>query len=263
MSGRPGSDPQALWREYLRTSDPALRDRLVLTFAPLVKHVVWRKLRELPPDVEADDLISCGLIALMGAIDRYDARAGATLEQFAWTRIHGAVLDELRRMDWAPRSVRRWQRDIDRVSTEFTAIHGRTPTTREVAAALSVSTDELRRRRGDVDRIGIASLNVVLPGSGGTPVERMDTLVDDEEQTDPLRATATRDARERFRAAFAELAPRERELAILLYVRELTLAEAGRVLGVSESRVCQLHRALRERLREALAADEALFSVFA
>src|SRR5215212_6416877 len=135
----------ALWREYRRANDRALRDRLVLTFAPLVKYIVYKKLRELPARCEAEDFIACGLEALIHSIERYDPQKGATLEQYAWTRIHGAVLDELRRQDWAPRSVRRWERDIDRVSESFTSLHGRRPSTEELADALGVDATELRR----------------------------------------------------------------------------------------------------------------------
>ena len=97
----------AMWKQYKATNDPQLRNRIVLTFAPLVKYIVYNKIRELPARCEVDDFISCGLEALIASIDRYDPAKGATLEQFAWTRIHGAVLDELRRQDWAPRSLRR------------------------------------------------------------------------------------------------------------------------------------------------------------
>src|SRR5579859_3905027 len=97
----------ALWQSYKESGDPRLRDRLVLTFAPMVKYIVYRKVREIPARCEVEDFISCGLEALIRSIDRYDPEKGATLEQFAWTRIHGAVLDELRRNDWAPRSLRR------------------------------------------------------------------------------------------------------------------------------------------------------------
>ena len=99
----------------------ALRDRLVLTFAPLVKYIVYNKMREMPARCEVEDFISCGLEALINSIERYDPEKGATLEQFAWTRIHGAVLDELRRQDWAPRSLRRWERDIAKAREQ---LHG-------------------------------------------------------------------------------------------------------------------------------------------
>ena len=120
-----------------RTIAP-LRDRLVLTFAPLVKYIVYKKVREMPARCEVEDFISCGLEALIHSIDRYDPEKGATLEQYAWTRIHGAVLDELRRQDWAPRSVRRWERDIEKAAETFTALHGRRPTSDELADALGI-----------------------------------------------------------------------------------------------------------------------------
>ena len=122
-----------LWTEYKRTGDLKVRNRLVMTFAPLVKYIVFKKVRELPARCEVEDFISCGLEALIASIDRYDPAKGATLEQFAWTRIHGAVLDELRRQDWAPRSLRRWERDIHKAREQFSAIHGRRPTREELA----------------------------------------------------------------------------------------------------------------------------------
>ncbi len=119
---RQRDDSLALWKEYTATQDRQVRDRLVLTFAPLVKYIVYKKLRELPASCEIEDLISCGIEGLIAAIDRYDPDKGATLEQFVWTRIHGSVLDELRRQDWAPRSLRRWERDISRARDQFSSI---------------------------------------------------------------------------------------------------------------------------------------------
>src|SRR5438034_10805354 len=125
----------ALWSEYKRTGDVQVRNRLVMTFAPLVKYIVYKKVREMPARCEVEDFISCGLEALINSIDRYDPEKGATLEQFAWTRIHGAVLDELRRQDWAPRSLRRWERDIARARESFIALHNRRPSRDELADA--------------------------------------------------------------------------------------------------------------------------------
>src|SRR6059036_1602949 len=129
----------ALWKQYRATGDRAVRDRLVLTFSPLVKYIVYKKVREMPARCEVEDFISCGLEALIHSIERYDPAKGATLEQYAWTRIHGAVLDELRRMDWAPRSVRRWERDIEKAADEFTTLHRRRPTRHELAEAMGTS----------------------------------------------------------------------------------------------------------------------------
>src|SRR5215469_3084047 len=113
-----------LWQSYKQTGDKRVRDRLVLTFAPMVKYIVYKKAREIPARCEVEDFISCGLEALIKSIDRYDPNKGATLEQFAWTRIHGAVLDELRRFDWAPRSLRRMEREMHKARERFNAIHG-------------------------------------------------------------------------------------------------------------------------------------------
>src|ERR671919_1000924 len=149
-----------LWRRYQATRDPRLRDRLIMTYAPLVKHIVYRKIREVPSHQEADDYISRGLEALITSIDRYDPAKGATLEQFLWTRIHGAVLDELRRQDWAPRSVRRFDREVAKAARSFRAIHHREPRDEELADALAVSVDELRAHRADVIRADVGSLNI-------------------------------------------------------------------------------------------------------
>src|SRR4051812_22656476 len=108
-----------LWTRYRESGDVRARNQLVMAFTPLVKYIVFKKIRELPARCEVEDFISCGLEALIAAIDRYDPAKGATLEQFAWTRIHGAVLDELRRQDWAPRSLRRWERDIHKAREQF------------------------------------------------------------------------------------------------------------------------------------------------
>ena len=153
---------QKLWRTYRLRSDPKVRDRIILTLAPLVKFIVYRKVRELPAQVEAEDFISVGLEALIQSIDRYDPNKGATLEQYAWTRVHGAILDEMRRQDWAPRSVRRWERDIEKAVEEFTALHGRRPTATELAEALGCTLAELRRHREDIAQSDVTSLNALV-----------------------------------------------------------------------------------------------------
>lgn len=256
-------DALALWQEYRRTNDRALRDRLVLTFAPLVKYIVYKKVREMPARCEVEDFISCGLEALIQSIDRYDPAKGATLEQYAWTRIHGAVLDELRRQDWAPRSVRRWERDMEKSAEEFCTLHGRRPTTEELAVTMGIPVDELRRHRDEVTRSDVTSLNTVVLSDDETTIERLDTIASKDVRDDPMHMAQADEAKDKFRAAFARLPKREREVAVLLYVKNLTLAEIGVILGVSESRVCQIHGAMKKTLRLALDADAALFKAVA
>jgi RNA polymerase sigma factor for flagellar operon FliA len=256
-------DALALWSDYRRTGDSALRDRLVLTFAPMVKYIVYRKVREIPARCEVDDFISCGLEALIRSIDRYDPDKGATLEQFAWTRIHGAVLDELRRNDWAPRSLRRWDRELGRARDQFIGLYGRRPTREELSAAVGVTPAELVRRQDEVARSQIGSLNALVQCEEDVASERIDTLPAEDRDFDPEDAAIVTAAKARFREAFASLAQRERKVAVLLYVYNLTLREIGEILGVTESRVCQLHAQILATLRRQLQADEQLFGFVA
>jgi RNA polymerase sigma factor FliA len=255
-----GDEALTLWSEYKRTGDLQVRNRLVMTFAPLVKYIVFKKVRELPARCEVEDFISCGLEALIASIDRYDPAKGATLEQFAWTRIHGAVLDELRRQDWAPRSLRRWERDIAKARDAFTAIHGRRPSKGELADSLAISVDDLRRREDDIAVSDVTSLNTLVISDDETTVERIDTLAAGDADLDPEQATAKDEAKAKFRSAFEQLPQREREVAVLLYVKNLTLREIGDILGVSESRVCQIHSQLKRTLKQQLSEESLLFS---
>jgi RNA polymerase sigma factor for flagellar operon FliA len=247
-----------LWRAYKRTGDPRLRDRLVLTFAPMVKYIVYRKVREIPARCEVEDFISCGLEALIKSIDRYDPEKGGSLEQFAWTRIHGAVLDELRRNDWAPRSLRRWERDINKARESFVGLYGRQPTPEELSEAVGLTVRELSIRLSDIARSDVGSLNTVVLSEDETTIERIDTLQSHDRELEPEFAAMREGAKERFRAAFERLPERDRKVAVLLYVHNLTLREIGEVLGVTESRVCQIHGQLKRNLREQLKADEQL-----
>jgi RNA polymerase sigma factor for flagellar operon FliA len=249
----------ALWREYKQGGDPRVRDRLVFSLAPIVKSIVYRKIREIPVHREVDDLISCGLEAVLRSIERYDPNKGATLEQFAWTRIHGAVLDELRRFDWAPRSLRRLEREMNRASERFTVLHGRAPTKIELADMLAITPKQLATIVNDIARSDVGSLNMLVMSEDDNPSERLETLASADLAADPEHAAMRRRAIARFREVFDELPARERRVAVLLHVNNLTLRETGEILGVSESRVCQIHGKLKRGLRERLQDDAPLF----
>ncbi len=238
----------ALWRRYRETGDARLRDRLVMTYAPMVKYIVFRKLAQMPAHQEADDYISRGLIAMIGALDRYDPDRGASLEQFLWTRIHGAVIDEMRAQDWAPRSVRRFERQVLEAAHNFRAVHGRTATTEELADALAVPAERLRAHRDDLARGEISSLNRIA-GDEEEGTEHIEQIASPDVRSQPDRAVLLSEAKQRLRDAFAQLSPREQEVLILLYVKNLNLQETGHVLGVSESRISQIHSAVRKKLR--------------
>jgi RNA polymerase sigma factor for flagellar operon FliA len=251
---------QELWEQYRETGDISLRNRLVLTYVPLVKHIVYRKLRELPASCEVDDLISCGIESLILALDRYEPGKGASLEPFLWTRIHGAVLDELRRRDWAPRSLRRFERDLISARDTFTGVHGRMPTRAELASMMNMTPAALDAKETEIRRSDLTSLSSLTVTGNGTDIELVETIESHDRSTDPEHQAVREEAKARFRRAFEKLSPREREVAVLLYVQNLSLREIGRVLEVSESRVSQIHSQLKRRVRERLVHESALFS---
>ncbi len=250
-----------LWQQYRATGDRRLRDRLIFTFTPMVRYIVYRKVREVPAQCDVEDFLSCGLEALIRCIDRYDPDKGATLEQFAWTRIQGAVLDELRRHDWAPRSLRRTERAINGARRSFAAQHDRQPSRDELAAELGMSAGELAARLDELALADVGSLNQTVRSEDDTTIERIDTLESGDLDCDPVITAQRHQAKERFRVAFRKLSPRERQVAVLLYVEDWTLRDIGARLGVSESRVCQIHSELRRKLRGQLAEEEALFTL--
>jgi RNA polymerase sigma factor FliA len=251
----------ALWQQYRRTGDVSLRDRLIFTFTPMVRYIVYRKVREVPAQCDVEDFLSCGLEALIRSIDRYDPEKGATLEQFAWTRIQGAVLDELRRHDWAPRSLRRAERAINGARRSFAAQHDRQPTREELAGELGMSTAELATRLDELALADIGSLNQTVRSEDDTTIERIDTLQSADGDCDPVLSAERHEAKDHFKVAFRKLSPRERQIAVLLYVENWTLKDIGARLGVSESRVCQIHSELRRKLRKQLADEASIFTV--
>lgn len=247
------SEALRIWKDYKRSGDRAVRDRLIFMFTPMVRYIVYRKIREIPAQCEVDDFLSCGMEALMHSIERFDPGKGATLEQFAWTRIQGAVLDELRRHDWAPRSLRAAERQINAARRSFAERTERQPTREELAAELQITLQELTRRLDELSRAEVTSLHQTINGDDETAIERIDTLQSNDPSCDPVAVAERNDMKERFRAAFGTLSERERQVAVLLYVEEWTLRDIGERLGVSESRVSQIHTELRRRLREQLA----------
>jgi RNA polymerase sigma factor for flagellar operon FliA len=248
------------WREYRRTGDLRLRDQLIFVFTPMVRYIVYRKVREVPAQCDVEDFLSCGLEALIRSIERYDPEKGATLEQYAWTRIHGAVLDELRRHDWAPRSLRRDERAINHAREVFLAANDRPPSREELAAMVDMDPAELTGRLDDVALAEVGSLNRTVRSDENARIERIDTLESSDTDCDPIVSAERREAKVRFREAFALLPTQEREVAVLLYVEHWTLRDIGARLGVSESRVSQIHTQLRRRLYDQLSDELALFS---
>jgi RNA polymerase sigma factor for flagellar operon FliA len=252
------AEAEQLWRNWTERSDVRSRDRLVLAYAPMVRYIASRKIRELPAHCELDDLASSGLVALMEAVDRFDPTRGASFEQYAWTRVAGALVDELRKQDWASRSVRRAGRRIERERDSFFARSGRIPTDAELADALGTSVDELRASVEDIDRSDIASLNAPARGAeDSTVVEVGETIQASEGEHEPEPTLLAADRNAAIRTAVGRLSDRERQVLALVHVQELPGAEIGRLLGVSESRVSQILGGIRNKLQDQLSAYEA------
>ena len=247
------SEAEGLWRAWSDRHDSSARDRLIVSYSPMVKYLAARKVRELPSHCELDDLVSCGLVALVEAVDRFDPKRGATFEQYAWTRVSGAIMDELRRQDWASRSSRRLGRKIERTRDQWYALHGTYPTEHELASKLELPLDELRLRLEELSRSDVVSLNAPARGTEeALPLEIGDTIMAPGGEHEPERATLSTERSSLLRDAIAALSEREQKILALVHVHELQGAEIGRMLGVSESRISQILAGIRRKLHDAV-----------
>ncbi len=246
------AEVDALWTAYKGSSTVAERDRLILHYSPLVKYVAGRVAVGLPQNVEQSDLVSYGIFGLIDAIEKFDLERGYKFETYAIARIKGAILDELRSNDWVPRSVRSRARDIERTIAELESRLGRVPSDEELAAKLGLSQDELDESLSDISRTSIAALDELWTVSaGGDQISLIDTI-EDAQGPDPISALASTEMREAIGEAISGLPEREKLVITLYYYEELTLREIGEVLGVTESRVSQLHTKAVLRLKARL-----------
>jgi RNA polymerase sigma factor FliA len=251
------NESRALWLEYRRTQDKAIRDRLIVNYAPLVKYVAGRLGSGLPAHVDEGDLVSYGLLGLINAIDRFDPERDIKFETYAIARIRGSIIDELRALDWVPRSVRSRAREIERAIRELESKLGRAPNDEEIAAKVGLTADELEESLTDISRSSIAALDELWSTSGdGDQVSLLDTL-EDEGSAQPAEALDETEIREALAEAISRLPEREKLVVTLYYYEELTLREIGEVLGVTESRVSQLHTKAVLRLRSRLHGEAA------
>jgi len=251
---RTGDDVEAgivaLWRSYGESCDHDQRDRLVLHYAPLVKYVAGRVGTGLPAHVDVADLIQSGIFGLVDAIEKFEPERGLKFETYAMQRIRGAILDDLRSQDWVPRSVRSRARDVERALERLGAKLQRTPTDRELAAELKIGLAELRELYGQLQLTSVVALDeLIAPNKGGSSLAES---LPDEGAEDPIASLVDQDSRRQLADAIAQLAERDRVVVTLYYFENLTLAEIGKVLGVTESRVCQLHTRAVLRLRTKL-----------
>jgi RNA polymerase sigma factor for flagellar operon FliA len=243
-----------LWRRCKVDDDERARERLVVAYSPLVKYVAGRMSSSLPGHVEEADLISYGLLGLIGAIERYDPEREIKFETFAVARIRGAIIDELRSLDWVPRSVRARAREIEDAHVNLGNILQRSPTEEEVAAKLDMELEEFRGALLEIANSSVLAVDDLWTATdaGGGQISLLDTLRDPA-AIDPHEEIDATELKDRITVAIESLPDRERLVIALYYYERLTLREIGEVLGVTESRISQLHTkavlALRSHLQ--------------
>jgi RNA polymerase sigma factor for flagellar operon FliA len=237
----PDSSVDLLWRRFKQSGDRDARDRLVLQYSPLVKFVAGRVRSGLPAAVEQADLVSDGVIGLMDAIDKFEPERGLQFQTYAVSRIRGAMVDGLRASDWVPRSVREKIRDIEAAQTRLERRLGRSPHDPEVAAELGIPLEELRSMYSQTSHTSVVSFEGAAVGEEDVPRAASDLPGADD------------DIPEGFLRAVRELPERDQIVVALYYWDRLTLAEIGQVLGVTESRISQLHSRATLTLRRKLA----------
>src|SRR5215203_5252802 len=227
-----------LWRRYKRDGDERARERLVIAYSPLVKYVSGRMASGLPAHVEESDLISYGLVGLINAIERFEPEREIKFETYAITRIKGAIIDELRHLDWVPRSVRARAREIEKANSKLEHRLQRAPTDEEVAFELAISVEEFQESLLQISNSTVAALDELwsVSDASGDQVSLLDTITD-ENAPDPAAVMDQAELKDRVADAIARLPEREKLVIALYYYENLTLREIGEVLGVTESRV--------------------------
>lgn len=241
---------EKLWEQYARTKTPELREKIITEYAPLVKLVAGRLSMYLGYNVEYEDLVSYGIFGLIDAIDKFDFNKNVKFETYASLRIRGAILDQIRKMDWIPRSVRQKQRKIDAAMAKLEAENGRPATDEEIAGELDISVDELDIWNGQTKITNLVSLEdfveqgseIKMDASHNSQFEQPEKVIEKAELAKMLEK------------AIDELTEKERSVVLFYYYEDLSLKEISKVLEVSESRVSQLHTKAIQKMKKHMGA---------
>jgi len=250
QSERDTSQVQAIWDQYRENPTEALRNQLVEQYLPLVRYNAERVHTKLPDEVDIDDLMSAGIFGLMDAIDGFDPNRGIKFETYCAPRIRGAILDELRSMDWVPRLVRSRSSQVDGARKSLEMELGRVPTEQEVAQKLGVDESEYDKIRKDSSAVGVVSLSRKWFETDSSKDVREIDVLEDAKQINPLTTAQKRDLKD---IVTKGLSRAERLIVILYYYEQMTMKEIGTTLDLSESRVSQMHSSVLARLKAQLA----------
>jgi len=241
-----------LWARYRKTRDPAMRDALIRQYTPLVKYVAGKVAANMPNTVEFEDLVGFGVFGLLDAIDKFDPDKNVKFKTYAVTRIRGAIFDELRSIDWVPRSVRQRTREIEDAIGTLESKLGRPASDQEIAESLGLSEDELARTMLKISGTSILSLNDVRYSGDEADKISIGESLESPSSLNPDSAVEREEIKKVIVQAINELPDKEKKVLVLYYYEDLTLKEIGQVLDVTESRVSQLHTKAILRLRAKL-----------
>lgn len=243
------SDIDGIWREYRRTGERSLRNLLMETYLPIVRYNAERIGAKLPDEVDTEDLVSAGIFGLMDAIEAFDLERGVKFETYCAQRIRGAILDELRSMDWVPRLVRSRAQKLERVSRELEATFGRAPTQQEIARRLNLPQPEYDKIMRDSNAVMQISLSRKCSETDSNKEVLEIDIIEDKRGTNPVKEILRKDLKELMTRGLSRA---ERLILVLYYYEEMTMKEIGVVLDLSESRVSQMHSSILCRLKEQL-----------
>ena len=246
-----------LWESYAKTKSPEIREKLILEYAPLVKLVAGRLSMYLGYNVEYDDLVSYGIFGLIDAIDKFDSMKAVKFETYASLRIRGAILDQIRKMDWIPRTIRQKQKKIDGAIKEIETATGRAATDEEIAANLGISDEDYLSWQSQMKITNVVSLNEFMESGSEVPAEQ----TEQRRFESPEEVIEKEELKKILQQALELLTEKEKKVILLYYYEDLTLKEISNVLEVSESRISQLHTRALQKMKSKMGNYMGIFSI--
>jgi len=245
---------EKIWDEYLETRNKRAKDKILVEYAPIVKYTAYRMAINLPKSVDVGDLIGAGVMGLIKAVEGFDRKHEVKFETFATHKIRGAILDELRALDWVPRSIRQKSKSLQRAYAKLEGELGRAPFDDEVAEEMEITIEQLEGMLAEVTPTTILSLEEAMPEKGGGDSKQIKILdvIEDPKGLNPLKELGFAETKKILKESITSLQEKEKLVVALYHYEELTLKEIGEVLGISESRVSQIHSKAIIKLRSRL-----------
>jgi RNA polymerase sigma factor for flagellar operon FliA len=245
----------SLWKNYKEKGNTEAKDAITVHYLDLVRLVAGRMAMNSPPQVDKDDLIGWGVLGLMDAVEKFDPDQKASFETYASTRIRGSIIDQIRSLDWAPRSLRRKARELNQASARLKDRLGRKPSDTELAGELGIGESDLFELTTEIHGAYILSLEAKLSDNPETGETSLGDIMSDTISPSPEETVLRKEREEHLAKAIEKLSENERHVITLYYFDELTLKEIGEVLGLTESRICQIHRSVIKKMKQHLQAD--------